>query len=640
MIRRLRKRLALLLSLVLCLSVFPVTAYAGDGEMITISKRAPVDIVFVLDSTSSMSSQVGLVKSKITAFLEKLYKYNKKISAASDKGIGIDPRIAIVDFKDVTVPGEVTTFHKNRDGGYWFVSGDELTDAVTNIAVSGGGDGPETPTEALAKLYKADDGVDDVEGFEWRTDAQKFVFLITDADFKDRSNRADIPNLSEVTEELSKRNIKTSVVTNSTYKNKYSPLYTGTDGKCYDYNTLDFMEEFIREIDNLDITYVKVSIVADGAPDGIGSVKLARYTDKDGAEQESPAVYCGDDSASVNAAWDSLAELEINSKGTKNGAAAPDRKTYVIDKITVNGEQRYLSESGKFNSHIHGLPIKTGTTVQVLFKENDGPALYTVSFDSAGGSQVPPQDVLEGERASLPDNPERAGYTFNYWYLFYESIPYDFNAPITTDLTLKASWSLIEKEEKDDNGNTEKEEPPEGLPSDWTKLKHVTHENTISSDYCVIARKQRFDVKPHIHGAVIYRSSDKKIASVRKKSGIVKGKQTGDAVITGYFKSGGQLIPTGSYTIHVVTPELTKKQYLSFNTDGYVDGNEHVVNEILIPTVWTSSNPSVATVSPNSGMISVLKSKGKVRINAFYGLGRNAARYRFTLRIRPSGGAG
>ena len=113
-------------------------------------------------------------------------------------------------------------------------------------------------------------------------------------------------------------------------------------------------------------------------------------------------------------------------------------------------------------------------------------------------------------------------------------------------------------------------------------------------------------------------------------------KKSGDAEITGYVRSGGQLIPTGSYTIHVVTPELNRKQYLSFNTEGYVDGNEHVVNEILSPSVWKSSNPSVASVSENSGMISVNSAKGKAKITAFYGLGKNAAKYKFTLRIRPS----
>ncbi len=728
MIKRLRKNLALLLSLVLCLSFSPAAAYAEDDDMITISKRAPVDIVFVMDSTGSMREEIGLVKDKIKSFLNNLYDYNRRISEASDEGIGIDPRIAIVDYKDITGQNEVTTFHKRSDGSYWFVKtkdlddGEELTYTIDHIDISGGGyDGPETPTEALAKLYKADDGVADIEGFEWRADAQKFVFLITDASFKVPGG---IPNMSEVTEELSKRNIHASVVTNEAYAADYHQLYTETDGKLYDIGgDLSFMEDIIENIIK-DIIVANVTISAAGAPEGIGCIKLARYIDKDGKEQKGPAIYCGDDSASVNASWGSKAELEISANKARKGVEAPDGKTYVIDKITVNGVSQNLPEIGKYNCRITDLEIDADTAIQVLFtigeepeEEEEEPVSYTVRFDSNGGSQVSPQSVKEGEKASMPDDPERDGYTFNHWYLSDESKPYDFSlpvmsdltltaswsripasytvrfdsnggspvpsqivkegekasvpnrperagyafnywylldeskpfyfgTPITSDITLTASWNLIEKEEEknesvsDNNDKPSNDEAPEGLPSDWTKLRHVTHENAISSNYCVIARKQRFDVKPYISGATVYKSDNKKIASVSKKSGIVKGKSSGDAVITGYVKSGGQLIPTGSYTIHVVTPELTKKQYLSFNTDGSIDGNEHIVNEVLIPTIWTSSNPSVATVSSNSGKINVLTSKGKVKISAFYGLGRNAARYRFTLRIKPSGGVG
>ncbi len=760
MIERLRKRLALLLSVALCLSFSPVAADAaeiafdtandpvpvilndtgedlgfsplgdtGDGGMITISKRAPVDIVFVLDSTGSMGTVIGKVKDNIKSFLDKLYDYNRRISEGSDKGIGIDPRIAIVDYKDVTNSGEATTFHKNGDDSYWFVKtgdtddGEMLAATVSGIKASGGGDGPETPTEALAKLYKADDGVDDVEGFEWRSDAQKFVFLVTDEDFKERASSSSIPipDMSEVIEELSKLDIHTSVVTGKRLGDgagsRYHSLYTETGGEWYDLGgELKFMEDIIEHFsDKLNNTVVNVSVNASGAPEGIGSVRLVRYIDNDGVEQTGPVVYCGDvSSASVSVSWCSLVEIEINANEVREGITVSDGNTYVIDELTINGEPQDLSGSDGSIYRVYDLEIIADTTIQALFTADEGteeepdereekPTLYTVSFDSKGGSPVPPQNVAEGEKATEPDSPKRDGYSFNHWYMYDEKKPYDFGIPVSSDFTLTASWSPSDKkkegsvsedkqeenegsvsedkqeekegsvsedkqEEKEgsvsenkqegdgeeneegkeqynsdkpeDAVNPDNDEAPAGIPSDWTKLKHVTHENSISSNYCVIARKQRFDVKPYISGAVVYKSSNRRIASVGKKNGIVKGKKTGDALITGYVRSGRQLIPTGSYTIHVVTPEVNRKQYLSFNTDGSIDGNEHIVNEVLSPTIWKSSNPSVATVSSNSGNISVLKSKGKVKITAFYGLGRNAAKYRFTLRIRPSGGVG
>ena len=80
MIKRLRTNLALLLSLSLLLSFLLPTAHAEADNSITISKRAPVDVVFVLDSTGSMSSYINKVKNSITTFLDKLYNYNKRIS--------------------------------------------------------------------------------------------------------------------------------------------------------------------------------------------------------------------------------------------------------------------------------------------------------------------------------------------------------------------------------------------------------------------------------------------------------------------------------------------------------------------------------------------------------------------------------
>lgn len=650
--KKYKKRLALLLSLVLCLSVFNVSAYSDDGDMITILKRAPVDIVFVLDSTGSMGEEIGAVKNKIKSFLQQLYNYNRKISETSDAGVGIDPRIAIIDFKDVGLnPPQNSVFHQRNDGSYWFVKtavtddGDKLAALLDELSknAAGGGDEAETPTEALAKLYKADDGVADVDGFEWRDDAQKFVFLITDADFKDgKTGNYNIPTMLKVIEELSKRNIRTSVVVPSALSDNYAPLYTGTGGKWYDLNgELKFMEEIIQYFEKeMPIPPVSVSVCAAGAPLGTGSVRLLRYLDKDGAEHTGPAAYCGDVPSTVSVSLGSLVDLEIKSNGTRNGTRDPEGDTYVIDKLTVNGESHDLPESELSDYRIPGLEIKTDTIIQVLFKKKREPALYVVVFDSNGGSPVSPQRITEGEKLSEPDSPGREGYTFDNWYLDGERTPFDFNTPVFSDLTITASWNLIDKEEEKEEAPEEViVEPPSGLPSDWTKLRHVTPENAISSDYCVIARKQRFDVKPHIKGAVIYSSGSRKIASVGRKSGIVRAKKTGDSVITGYVRSGKQLIPTGTFTIHVVTPEVNKKQYPGFNPEGFIDGNEHIVHEILSPTVWKSSDPSVATVSSNSGMISVRNSKGNVKITAYYGLGRNAAKYKFNLRIRPSSGA-
>ncbi|WP_382389243.1 InlB B-repeat-containing protein [Leucobacter albus] len=69
--------------------------------------------------------------------------------------------------------------------------------------------------------------------------------------------------------------------------------------------------------------------------------------------------------------------------------------------------------------------------------------VYTVTFDSAGGSPVAAATVNESDPATEPTGPTRAGYTFTGWYTDEDATDaYDFEAPVTADLTLYAGWTI------------------------------------------------------------------------------------------------------------------------------------------------------------------------------------------------------
>lgn len=66
-------------------------------------------------------------------------------------------------------------------------------------------------------------------------------------------------------------------------------------------------------------------------------------------------------------------------------------------------------------------------------------AKYTVTFDSAGGSDVPSQLVNYQTRATMPSpNPTKAGFVFGYWML--DGYRYHFDQEIVADTTLVAKW--------------------------------------------------------------------------------------------------------------------------------------------------------------------------------------------------------
>lgn len=84
---------------------------------------------------------------------------------------------------------------------------------------------------------------------------------------------------------------------------------------------------------------------------------------------------------------------------------------------------------------------------------------YIVSFDSVGGTTINPQTVAKNFTATRPVDPQKDNNIFSGWYLGGE--PYDFDTPVTKNITLTAHWEAIPDEKCivvfDSNGGTEVE---------------------------------------------------------------------------------------------------------------------------------------------------------------------------------------
>ena len=70
------------------------------------------------------------------------------------------------------------------------------------------------------------------------------------------------------------------------------------------------------------------------------------------------------------------------------------------------------------------------------------PQIVTVTFNSNGGNEIPPQNVLQGEKITLPDSPEKSGYAFIGWTYQGEdwSLSTAINTAIYSDIILEAKW--------------------------------------------------------------------------------------------------------------------------------------------------------------------------------------------------------
>ena len=80
---------------------------------------------------------------------------------------------------------------------------------------------------------------------------------------------------------------------------------------------------------------------------------------------------------------------------------------------------------------------------------------YKVTFDSAGGSSIDAQSVIEGDQAKRPAiDPTKPGWLFDGWFI--GNTAYDFSIPVTGKVTLTAHWSKA-----DTRWNIDKDNGPE-----------------------------------------------------------------------------------------------------------------------------------------------------------------------------------
>ena len=72
----------------------------------------------------------------------------------------------------------------------------------------------------------------------------------------------------------------------------------------------------------------------------------------------------------------------------------------------------------------------------------ENPTTHTVTFNSNGGTEIAPKEVVSGVKIKAPSTPTKDKYIFRGWYedsTF--SKKFDFNTPITDSMTLYAKWT-------------------------------------------------------------------------------------------------------------------------------------------------------------------------------------------------------
>jgi outer membrane protein OmpA-like peptidoglycan-associated protein len=173
-------------------------------NLVSGENRVPIDIIFVIDQTASMTDMIGTVKQNVNQFADELAQH------------GFDYRLGLVRFSDIVeskspkLTDDVSEFEK------W----------VADIQTVGGGDPKEN---ALEGLHAIDD-------MPFRPIAIRLAVLITDAQCHQQGEQGDGTTdftMKSMGDWLYQRDVRLLTVTPPEYP-EYHDMATATDGSSFD----------------------------------------------------------------------------------------------------------------------------------------------------------------------------------------------------------------------------------------------------------------------------------------------------------------------------------------------------------------------------------------------------------------------
>lgn len=171
--------------------------------------------------------------------------------------------------------------------------------------------------------------------------------------------------------------------------------------------------------------------------DGGGVNNLGSFTMNGGTIRNCTAAY------GYGGGISSLRNITICGDAYVRDCTASQDKSSAMYLNPSNPADRAVIEGGTFRGNIYASPYCTGMVAVTggTFDpgQPNGITLYTVTFNSNGGSDVPGQ-IRANAAATKPDS-RKAGYTLVGWYTDEAcTAAYDFTQPVTDSVTLYAKW--------------------------------------------------------------------------------------------------------------------------------------------------------------------------------------------------------
>lgn len=124
-----------------------------------------------------------------------------------------------------------------------------------------------------------------------------------------------------------------------------------------------------------------------------------------------------------------MASQTITERGVASRPQNPTRTGYNFDN--------WYTDAARTQAYNFATPVTANLTLYAKWSA----ATQTVTFDYNNGTPSQSQQVNYNTPITRPATPARADYRFDNWYADAAlTMPYDFSAPVTSDITIYAKW--------------------------------------------------------------------------------------------------------------------------------------------------------------------------------------------------------
>lgn len=138
----------------------------------------------------------------------------------------------------------------------------------------------------------------------------------------------------------------------------------------------------------------------------------------------------------------SYRNLTVSGSMVISGCTAQNNKSYAMYVTTGYPDARSSIEGGTFDGSVWLDHSSSGKiTVSGGTFKNGASGVWTVTFNTNGGTPEPESQIRANAAATKPADPTRSGYVFAGWYTDEAcTAAYDFTKPVTDSVTLYAKW--------------------------------------------------------------------------------------------------------------------------------------------------------------------------------------------------------